>query len=275
MSMAATPPQFMASGANGLGVDPSQLAQLDPSVLNGLLEQNSTAGSRAPAASDRHSIDNSFLAAKILGMSGQVDSDPMAQSGMMMPTQVFALSFRTYFRFFGLSQFCLDRKRSSFTSEKSLLLTYHICVYQSQAQNQQPQGIPNGFAQLQPQPDPRHMLSIGGMHTGHYLTNNLQNAARTVHGIPLDQNPCLSSQLMQLDPAILNSLAMRARQAGTVNGTSPGMIDNGFLARLSNVDVSGIVNGVAAQPENHNSYMIAPGVPVQNNGDIQAGSATF
>lgn len=98
----------------------------------------------------------------------------------------------------------------------------------------------------------------------------LHQVNATVNGIPLDQNPGLSSQLLQLDPALLNSLAMRARQAGVMGGPQSRMVDNSFLARMSNLDVSGIVNGVVAQPDAAGNPMVAPGVPVQNPSDVHA-----
>lgn len=209
----------------GYQFDTSQLLQLDPNILGSLLEQSTAARARATPVSTRHSIDNSFLAAKILGMSGQMESEGAGQ-GTMMPVQV------------------------------------------SQPSAPQSQAIANGMNLPHSQPDVRQIMAANGLQAGHYMNGEvgLQQLNGTVHGIPLDQNSGLSSQFLQLDPALLNSLAMRARQAGPASR----MVDNNFLARMSNVDMSGIVNGVVAQPDAAGNPMVAPGVPVQNPSDVQA-----
>lgn len=122
------------------------------------------------------------------------------------------------------------------------------------------------------QPDVRQMMAVSGLHPGQFMNGEvgLHHMNGTVNGVPLDQNPGLSSQLLQLDPALLNSLAMRARQAGVMGGPHSRMMDNSFLARMSNVDMSGIVNGVVAQPDAAGGPMVAPGVPVQNPSDVHA-----
>lgn len=89
MSYPSTQP--MASAQRGYQFDTSQLLQLDPNILGSLLEQTTAARARAPPVSTRHSIDNSFLAAKILGMSGQMEPEGAGQ-GTMMPMQVSIFS---------------------------------------------------------------------------------------------------------------------------------------------------------------------------------------
>lgn len=135
------------------------------------------------------------------------------------------------------------------------------------------QSMPNGVPLPQGLPDVRQIIAGSGIASGAYMNGEVgvQQVHGTVNGVPLDHNPTLSSHFLQLDPAILNSLAMRARQANPPGGAAARMVDNGLLARMSNLDVSGIVNGVAAQQDTAGNPIVASGVPVHNNSEMQAG----
>lgn len=87
MAMCFPSTQPVVSTQRGYQFDTSQLLQLDPNILGSLLEQTTASRARVPPVSTRHSIDNSFLAAKILGMSSQMESEGAGQ-GTMMPMQV-------------------------------------------------------------------------------------------------------------------------------------------------------------------------------------------
>ncbi|GMH41425.1 hypothetical protein BSKO_09335 [Bryopsis sp. KO-2023] len=238
---------FLA-GAGGL--DTSQLLQLDPAILNGLLGgQNNVARPRAPPTTNRHSIDNSFLASKLLGMSTQIPVDQGSGQGTMLPIQVSR-----------------GQVGNGHATGRSLeMFVDPMMMGQVPVTASQPHPVANGMPMDHGQPDASQVLPMGGQQ----FVNGVNSA---VSGVPLDQNPALSAQLLQLDPALLNSLAARARHAGTVGASPQRMVDNGFLARMSNVDVSGIVNGVVAQPETAASQMVVPGVPVPLP-DVNAGFA--